>query len=307
MSSGSGINPGAPPGGAGVTAGLDRDAVLDWYRRNRARSAQLFDMLAERVYVTRPIALRNPIVFYEGHLPGFSVNTLIKKGLGRPGVDARLEEHLRAGHRSRRRSARVAARRRERVARSTGGPAIRRRVRPVGRARAAARRGGPAGRAGAGQGRGRVHPARARGHAPGNAALHVASGAARRQEASRGLRAGYGWRSARPKQRDDPARDRHARGPPPRRTIRLGQRIRRPRGHGAGLRDRRARRHQRRIPGVRRGRRLRGPAMVGPRRLRVGAARTASRTRSSGSGTTTSGAGAGSSIACRCRSPGRCT
>jgi len=30
--------------------------------------------------------------FYEGHLPGFSVNTLIKKGLGRPGVDARLEE-----------------------------------------------------------------------------------------------------------------------------------------------------------------------------------------------------------------------
>jgi hypothetical protein len=71
---------------------LDRQAALEWYRRNRARSAQLFDMLSESCYFSRPIALRNPIVFYEGHLPGFSVNTLIKKGLGRPGVDARLEE-----------------------------------------------------------------------------------------------------------------------------------------------------------------------------------------------------------------------
>ena len=86
------FNPEAPPGAAGGTTSFDREAVLDWYRRNRARSATLFDMLAERVYVTRPIALRNPIVFYEGHLPGFSVNTLIKKGLGRPGVDARLED-----------------------------------------------------------------------------------------------------------------------------------------------------------------------------------------------------------------------
>lgn len=71
---------------------LDRAALLDWYRRNRARSTQLFDMLAGHCYTTRPIALRNPVVFYEGHLPGFSVNTLIKKGLGRDGVDARLED-----------------------------------------------------------------------------------------------------------------------------------------------------------------------------------------------------------------------
>jgi gamma-glutamyl hercynylcysteine S-oxide synthase len=75
-----------------TTSRLDRAGVLQWYRRNRARSTQLFDMLAEHCYTTRPIALRNPVVFYEGHLPGFSVNTLIKKGLGRPGVDARLEE-----------------------------------------------------------------------------------------------------------------------------------------------------------------------------------------------------------------------
>jgi gamma-glutamyl hercynylcysteine S-oxide synthase len=75
-----------------TTAVLDRSAALDWYRRNRARSAQIFDLIDEGAYYSRPIALRNPIVFYEGHLPGFSVNTLIKKGLGRPGFDARLED-----------------------------------------------------------------------------------------------------------------------------------------------------------------------------------------------------------------------
>ena len=42
-------------------------------------------------YYSRPISLRHPIVFYEGHLPAFSLNTLVKKGLGRPGVDERLE------------------------------------------------------------------------------------------------------------------------------------------------------------------------------------------------------------------------
>lgn len=92
MTTGCSINLRASPEDTSVTDRLDRDAVRDWYRGNRARSARLFDMLAERCYLTRPIALRNPIVFYEGHLPGFSVNTLIKKGLGRPGVDARLEE-----------------------------------------------------------------------------------------------------------------------------------------------------------------------------------------------------------------------
>ena len=52
----------------------------------------LFDLLArERAYYSRPIALRHPIVFYEGHLPAFSFNTLVKKALGRPSIDPRLE------------------------------------------------------------------------------------------------------------------------------------------------------------------------------------------------------------------------
>ena len=35
--------------------------------------------------------MRNPIAFYEGHLPAFSVISFLKRGLGRPGVDERLE------------------------------------------------------------------------------------------------------------------------------------------------------------------------------------------------------------------------
>src|SRR5579862_1274053 len=70
---------------------FDRAAAASWYRRNRARSRELFDLLVDEAYNSHPIELRHPIVFYEGHLPGFSFNTLIKRGLGRPGVDARLE------------------------------------------------------------------------------------------------------------------------------------------------------------------------------------------------------------------------
>jgi iron(II)-dependent oxidoreductase len=70
---------------------LSRSAVLAQYRRNRVRTRQLFDLLAGEAYYSRPIALRHPIVFYEGHLPAFSFNTLIKKALGGPSIDPRLE------------------------------------------------------------------------------------------------------------------------------------------------------------------------------------------------------------------------
>lgn len=65
--------------------------LLDWYRRNRDRSRRLFDVLSEDAYYTQPIALRHPIVFYEGHLPGFSFNTLVKKARGGASIDERLE------------------------------------------------------------------------------------------------------------------------------------------------------------------------------------------------------------------------
>jgi len=70
---------------------LDREAALSWYRRNRERSRALFDLISADAYYSRPIGLRHPLVFYDGHLPGFSFNTLVKKALGGPSIDPRLE------------------------------------------------------------------------------------------------------------------------------------------------------------------------------------------------------------------------
>ncbi len=70
---------------------MDRPAAAEWYARNRRRSRALFDMIDPAAYYSRPISLRNPIVFYEGHLPAFSIIAFINRGLGREGVDARLE------------------------------------------------------------------------------------------------------------------------------------------------------------------------------------------------------------------------
>ncbi len=73
-----------------LTAG-SRIELVDWYRRNRERSRGLFDLLDPDVYYSRPISLRNPIVFYEGHLPAFSAIALLQRGLGRPALDGRME------------------------------------------------------------------------------------------------------------------------------------------------------------------------------------------------------------------------
>jgi ergothioneine biosynthesis protein EgtB len=70
---------------------LDRPAILDRFARMRARTRALFDLIDESAYFDRPIPLRNPVVFYEGHLPAFAVNALVKKGLGRRGIDEHLE------------------------------------------------------------------------------------------------------------------------------------------------------------------------------------------------------------------------
>lgn len=70
---------------------VDREASITRFRNTRERTAELFDLLTPDAYYEQPIPLRHPIVFYEGHIPAFSVNTLIKRGLGRPGIDAGLE------------------------------------------------------------------------------------------------------------------------------------------------------------------------------------------------------------------------
>jgi ergothioneine biosynthesis protein EgtB len=73
-------------------ASVNREAAIEWYRRNRMRSEAIFDLIDPAAYYTRPIALRNPIVFYEGHLPAFSVIAFLRRGLQRPAVDRRLED-----------------------------------------------------------------------------------------------------------------------------------------------------------------------------------------------------------------------
>ena len=74
-----------------VTMAIDRQGSLDWFERNRRRSRDLFDRIVPKAYESRPIALRNPICFYEGHLPAFNVNTLVKRGLGEEGIDSGYE------------------------------------------------------------------------------------------------------------------------------------------------------------------------------------------------------------------------
>src|SRR6187200_2188673 len=80
-----------------LSTAIDTRAAADWYRRNRQRSEALFDLIDPAAYYTRPISLRNPIVFYEGHLPAFSVLAFLRRGLGRPSVDARLEKLFERG------------------------------------------------------------------------------------------------------------------------------------------------------------------------------------------------------------------
>jgi iron(II)-dependent oxidoreductase len=80
-----------------VGRAADRQTLAGWYRQNRERSRRLFDLIDPAAYYTRPIALRNPIVFYEGHLPAFSVIALLERGFGRPRVDPEMERLFERG------------------------------------------------------------------------------------------------------------------------------------------------------------------------------------------------------------------
>ena len=74
-----------------TTGVVDRTEAIEAYQDNRARTAALFDLIAGDAYYDKPIPLRHPVVFYEGHIPAFSVNCFLKKGLGEAGIDERLE------------------------------------------------------------------------------------------------------------------------------------------------------------------------------------------------------------------------
>ncbi len=82
---------GTPPRPFPTRTPIDRQALIERFRRTRARSSAIFDIVPPAARLSRPIALRHPIIFYEGHIPAFYVNALLKKGLGAPGVDEALE------------------------------------------------------------------------------------------------------------------------------------------------------------------------------------------------------------------------
>ncbi len=69
----------------------ERYAALEWFRSNRARSRALFAMVEPEAFLARPIALRHPILFYEGHFPAFNANTLLRRGLRRGPIDPELD------------------------------------------------------------------------------------------------------------------------------------------------------------------------------------------------------------------------
>ncbi|MDQ2816770.1 MAG: SUMF1/EgtB/PvdO family nonheme iron enzyme [Candidatus Eremiobacteraeota bacterium] len=75
----------------------NRSDLVTWYLANRRRSAQLFALVALEAFESRPIPLRHPIVFYEGHLPAFSYITLVGGALRRPSIDERLEKLFQRG------------------------------------------------------------------------------------------------------------------------------------------------------------------------------------------------------------------
>ena len=67
-------------------------------REARARTASLFALLHPDAYLERPIPLRHPFVFYDGHLAAFAWNVLFRKTLGvpsfNPDFDSRFERGI---------------------------------------------------------------------------------------------------------------------------------------------------------------------------------------------------------------------
>lgn len=67
------------------------EGLIARYEAGRARTERLFSLLSEPAFWARPIPLRHPIVFYRGHLAAFTVNTLLKLGLGEAGIRPEFE------------------------------------------------------------------------------------------------------------------------------------------------------------------------------------------------------------------------
>lgn len=77
--------------------GIDRHYLASWYKRNRRRTADIFSLVHADAFYDRPIPLRHPFVFYEGHIPAFSHTTLNVRALGEEPVNAELQRLFERG------------------------------------------------------------------------------------------------------------------------------------------------------------------------------------------------------------------
>jgi len=75
----------------------ERERFIADYRFNRERSARLFALPNPDALYDRPIPLRHPFVFYEGHIPDFSFLTLVHNALGGASIDVEHEAFFQRG------------------------------------------------------------------------------------------------------------------------------------------------------------------------------------------------------------------
>jgi len=74
-----------------VTLELNATARESPLERAWRRSDRIFELLDPAALLTRPIALRQPFIFYLGHLPAFAWNHLGRRGLGLPAFAPELD------------------------------------------------------------------------------------------------------------------------------------------------------------------------------------------------------------------------
>jgi ergothioneine biosynthesis protein EgtB len=77
----------------------DIDIVATGHALERAweRSDHLFTLLAENGILAQPIPLRQPFIFYLGHLPAFAWNNIGRRVLGRPALHESFEQLFERG------------------------------------------------------------------------------------------------------------------------------------------------------------------------------------------------------------------
>lgn len=79
------------------TSNAQRAEYLTYYERNRKRTREILDLPEPEAYYDRPIPLRHPFVFYDGHIPDFSFVVLARNALGAVSIDEGLERLFQRG------------------------------------------------------------------------------------------------------------------------------------------------------------------------------------------------------------------